>query len=99
MIDTAGIHETQDIVEKIGVERAKKYAVKADMILYVVDASGNLDEDDRNIISLLEGKKAIILLNKSDLENRISEELLRETLAKVLKHTEGTGRNHSKYVF
>ena len=87
MIDTAGIHETQDIVEKIGVERAKKYAVKADMILYVVDASGNLDEDDRNIISLLEGKKAIILLNKSDLENRISEELLRETLAKVLKHT------------
>ena len=89
MIDTAGIHETQDIVEKIGVERAKKYAVKADMILYVVDASGNLDEDDRNIISLLEGKKAIILLNKSDLENRISEELLRETLAKVLKHTEG----------
>ena len=81
--------ETQDIVEKIGVERAKKYAVKADMILYVVDASGNLDEDDRNIISLLEGKKAIILLNKSDLENRISEELLRETLAKVLKHTEG----------
>ena len=89
MIDTAGIHETQDIVEKIGVERAKKYAVEADMILYVVDASGNLDEDDRNIISLLEGKKAIILLNKSDLENRISEELLRETLAKVLKHTEG----------
>ena len=76
-------------MEKIGVERAKKYAVKADMILYVVDASGNLDEDDRNIISLLEGKKAIILLNKSDLENRISEELLRETLAKVLKHTEG----------
>lgn len=63
--------------------------MKADMILYVVDASGNLDEDDRNIISLLEGKKAIILLNKSDLENRISEELLRETLAKVLKHTEG----------
>ena len=59
------------------------------MILYVVEASGNLDEDDRNIISLLEGKKAIILLNKSDLENRISEELLRETLAKVLKHTEG----------
>lgn len=63
--------------------------MKADMILYVVDASGNLDEDDRNIISLLEGKKAIILLNKSDLENRISEELLRETLAKVLKYTEG----------
>ena len=67
MIDTAGIHETQDVVEKIGVERAKKYAMDADLILYVVDASGNIDEDDQNIISLLDGKKAIILLNKSDL--------------------------------
>ncbi len=49
MIDTAGIHETQDVVEKIGVERAKKYAVEADLILYVVDASETLDEDDQNI--------------------------------------------------
>lgn len=87
MIDTAGIHETQDVVEKIGVERAKKYAVEADLILYVVDASETLDEDDQNIIPLLEGKKAIILLNKSDLENKITEERLKETLEKVLEHT------------
>ena len=87
MIDTAGIHETQDVVEKIGVERAKKYAVEADLILYVVDASETLDEDDQNIIPLLEGKKAIILLNKSDLENIITEESLKETLEKVLEHT------------
>jgi len=88
MIDTAGIHETQDVVEKIGVERAKKYAMDADLILYVVDASGNIDEDDQNIISLLDGKKAIILLNKSDLENKITEESLKENLAKRLKHRE-----------
>ena len=88
MIDTAGIHETQDVVEKIGVERAKKYAMDADLILYVVDASGNIDEDDQNIISLLDGKKAIILLNKSDLENKITEESLKENLAKRLKHNE-----------
>ena len=88
MIDTAGIHETQDVVEKIGVERAKKYAMDADFILYVVDASGNIDEDDQNIISLLDGKKAIILLNKSDLENKITEESLKENLAKRLKHRE-----------
>lgn len=88
MIDTAGIHETQDVVEKIGVERAKKYAIDADLILYVVDASGNIDEDDQNIISLLDGKKAIILLNKSDLENKITEESLKENLAKRLKHSE-----------
>jgi len=88
MIDTAGIHETQDVVEKIGVERAKKYAMDADLILYVVDASGNIDEDDQNIISLLDGKKAIILLNKSDLENKITEEGLKENLAKGLKQSE-----------
>ena len=88
MIDTAGIHETQDVVEKIGVERAKKYAMDADLILYVVDASGNIDEDDQNIISLLDGKKAIILLNKSDLENKITEESLKENLVKRLKHRE-----------
>ena len=73
MIDTAGIHDTQDVVEKIGVERAKKYAAEADLILYVVDASEDFDEDDQEIISLLNGKKAIILLNKSDLENKITE--------------------------
>ena len=88
MIDTAGIHETQDVVEKIGVERAKKYAVEADLILYVVDASGDLDENDREIISLLEGKKAIILLNKSDLENRSTEDSLKDSLTGVLEHTE-----------
>ena len=88
MIDTAGIHETQDVVEKIGVERAKKYAMDADLILYVVDASGNIDEEDQNIISLLDDKKAIILLNKSDLENKITEESLKENLAKRLKHIE-----------
>lgn len=83
MIDTAGIHDTQDVVEKIGVERAKKYAAEADLILYVVDASENLDEDDQEIISLLNGKKAIILLNKSDLENKITEDILKEKLSEL----------------
>ena len=88
MVDTAGIHETQDIVEKIGVERAKKYAYDADLILYVVDASGDIDEDDRNIISILDGKKAIILLNKSDLENKITEDILKNNLTRILKNPE-----------
>ena len=88
MIDTAGIHDTQDVVEKIGVERAKKYAAEADLILYVVDASEDLDEDDQEIISLLNGKKAIILLNKSDLENKITEDILKEKLAGIKDNTE-----------
>ena len=76
MIDTAGIRNTEDVVEKIGVERAKEYAAKADLILYVVDASVPLDESDKEIISVIQDKKVVILLNKSDLELVVSEEEL-----------------------
>lgn len=76
MMDTAGIHETEDIVEKIGVERARKFAKEADLILYVVDSSSVLDENDEEIISLLKNKKAIILLNKSDLDTVTTKEIL-----------------------
>ena len=74
MIDTAGIRSTEDIVEKIGVEKAKEYAEKADLILYVVDASRPLDESDRDIISVIQTKKVIVLLNKSDLDMVVAEE-------------------------
>jgi tRNA modification GTPase len=73
IIDTAGIRDTNDKVEKIGVERAKKYAADADLIIYVVDASVALDENDADIMSMIKDKKAIILLNKSDIENVVTE--------------------------
>ncbi|NLG05009.1 MAG: GTP-binding protein, partial [Clostridia bacterium] len=73
IIDTAGIRTTEDVVEKIGVEKAKKYANEADLILYVVDASVALDDSDREIITLLEDKNVIILLNKSDLTAAVEE--------------------------
>lgn len=73
MIDTAGIRDTDDLVEKIGVEKARKYAMDADLILYVVDTSVELDENDKEIISMIHGKKTIFLLNKSDLEQKVSE--------------------------
>lgn len=76
IIDTAGIRNTSDKVEQIGVERAIKFAQDADLILYVVDASVELDESDRKIISMLGDKKTIILLNKSDLHNIVDEENL-----------------------
>lgn len=82
IIDTAGIRNTEDVVEKIGVERAKKYAADADLIIYVVDASVELDENDREIIDLIEDKKTIILLNKSDLDMKVNEELFKELLEK-----------------
>ena len=76
IIDTAGIRKAQDVVEKIGVEKAKKYAAEADLILYVVDASVPLDSNDEEIIPLIQSKNTIILLNKSDLECIVKEERL-----------------------
>ena len=67
IIDTAGIRETEDVVEKIGVSRAREIAQKADLILYVVDSSAPLDENDEEIIGMLSDKKAIVLYNKTDL--------------------------------
>lgn len=74
VIDTAGIRNTDDEVEKIGVEKARKYASDADLIVYVVDASVPLDESDKEICELIKDKNVIILLNKTDLENIVKEE-------------------------
>ena len=67
--DTAGIHEPGDIVEEIGIEKAKKEARDADLILQVIDSSSGLDENDEEIISLLDTQKVIVLYNKTDLES------------------------------
>ena len=78
IVDTAGIRETEDIVEKIGVDRTREMAQKADLILYVVDSSVPLDSNDEEIMSMLNGKKAIILYNKTDLKAAIEIDRLRE---------------------
>lgn len=78
LVDTAGIRETEDIVEKIGVERAMQAAADADLILYVVDASAPLNEDDVRIMEFIRGKKAIVLLNKMDLPAVVTQQLLEE---------------------
>ncbi len=78
IIDTAGIRSTEDIVEKIGVDKARKFAAGADLILYVVDSSVELDESDRQIMEMIRGKKTVVLLNKTDLEPVVSEEGFRE---------------------
>lgn len=78
LIDTAGIRNTEDVVERIGVEKAKAKAEQADLVIYVVDSSTRLDEDDREIINALSGKKVIILLNKSDLLQVTTEEMIRK---------------------
>ena len=85
LVDTAGIRKTEDAVEKIGVSRAKDQAKDADLIIYVVDSSVPLDENDLEIIELIQNRKSIVLLNKSDLETYVSvEELQDRTDKKVI---------------
>lgn len=84
IIDTAGIRETDDVVEKIGVDRAKKYLSDADLIIYVVDSSTKLDENDYEIMELLADRQAIILLNKSDLDVLTTAEDIRAYVDKTI---------------
>lgn len=71
LMDTAGIRKTDDIVEKIGVDKAMKEADDADLIIYVIDSSGEMDQEDHDLLSYLKDKKAIVILNKTDLEQKI----------------------------
>ena len=80
VIDTAGIRQTEDVIEKMGVDRAKEYAGRADLIIYVVDASREMDENDEKIISLIRNKNAVVLLNKSDLTTVVSEDMIRDKI-------------------
>lgn len=77
IMDTAGIRDTDDIVEKIGVDKAKAHANEADLIIYVVDASRDLDENDFDIINMIQDKKAVILLNKSDLDTVVTKDMIK----------------------
>lgn len=80
IIDTAGIRDTEDVVEKIGVDRAKEYLTRADLIIYVVDSSTPLDENDFEIMKMIQNRRVIILLNKSDLEAVTTEDMLSSKL-------------------
>ncbi len=84
IMDTAGIRNTEDIVEKIGVDKAKEYASRADLILYVVDTSVPLDINDEEIMNIVKGKNAIILLNKSDLKSVVTRDSLLHLHKKII---------------
>lgn len=80
MIDTAGIRETQDVVERIGVERSRTALDEADLVLFVLDASRQLDETDRELFERVQGKPAIVILNKLDLPRQIETEDIHKLL-------------------
>ena len=78
LIDTAGIRDSEDVVEQIGVNKAKELAEKSDLVIFVADASKELYENDKEIINLIKDKQAIVLLNKSDLGTIINEKNVSE---------------------
>ena len=73
LIDTAGIRDTENTIEKIGVEKSKKLAESADLIIAIIDNSQNLDDDDRRILEIIKDKKAVIVLNKVDIKYKNEE--------------------------
>ncbi len=92
IIDTAGIRETDDLVEKIGVDKAIKSVDKADLVLYVVDGSVELDENDQRIIEKIRDKNVIVIINKSDLEIKIERDAIcRYIDAEVIQLSAMTG--------
>lgn len=98
IMDTAGIHSTEDVVERIGVDRARSIIDKADLILFVMDASCPLDDNDRDILEMIQKKKYLILLNKSDLDQIITkEDVVNELeLAKNSKSSINNELNYAK---
>lgn len=94
LVDTAGIRDTKDVIEQIGVEKARNIAKDADLIIYVADASIKLDENDKEIIEYIKDKKAIVLLNKTDLPMMITKEELEKNVDKpviLISAKEGKG--------
>lgn len=94
IIDTAGIRDTEDLVERIGVNKAKEIAKEGDLIIYVVDGSRELDDNDREIIKLINDKQAIILVNKSDMDtviniNELKKDSNRDVILFSAKNGEG----------
>ena len=88
VIDTAGIRKTEDVVEKIGVSKAIQSIDEADLLLFIVDSSIPLDENDKEIIRLSAGKKMIVLLNKTDLQTVINEKEMKEILLQQNHHAD-----------
>jgi len=84
IMDTAGIRDTEDIVEKIGVNKAKEHANEADLVIYVVDASRELDQNDFDIMKMIHNKKSIILLNKSDLSTVVTKDMIQSYIEKPM---------------
>lgn len=78
LIDTAGIRDTNDIVEQIGVEKSKKIIDESDLIIAIFDGSREISDEDKEIIEILKSKKVLVIINKTDMPQKLQEEYLKE---------------------
>ena len=85
IIDTAGIRDSDNVVEKIGIDKSKEIANQSDIIIAVFDGSKKIDEEDREIINIIQNKRAIIIINKTDLPTEIEEKELSKLNKKIIK--------------
>ncbi|MGI6113945.1 MAG: tRNA modification GTPase, partial [Mahellales bacterium] len=83
LFDTAGIRETEDLIEKIGVDKSRKIVKDADLVIMMFDAAQEISDEDREIISIIKDKRVIVLINKSDLTPRIDEEEIKEIFSQT----------------
>ncbi|KAB2279843.1 tRNA uridine-5-carboxymethylaminomethyl(34) synthesis GTPase MnmE [Staphylococcus epidermidis] len=83
LVDTAGIRDTEDIVEKIGVERSRKALSEADLILFVLNNNEPLTEDDQTLFEVIKNEDVIVIINKTDLEQRLDVSELREMIGEM----------------
>lgn len=93
LIDTAGIRETEDLVESIGIEKSKKAIEEAELVLLLLDATVDLSDEDRSLLNSIKGKNYLILVNKIDSGNKISKENFADEVDKVIEISvkNGTG--------
>ena len=84
LTDTAGIHETEDEIEKIGIEKSKEAFNRADLVIFIGDLSRELDQEDKDIIDVIGSRRVICLLNKSDLERKLDTDYLKKALPNAL---------------
>ena len=93
LTDTAGIRQTEDVIEKIGIEKSKESFNRADLVIFMIDRSQPLDEEDYEIIRHLDGKKSIVILNKTDLPPVVSDKEARALLPEAVLIEAAVGQN------
>jgi len=98
LMDTAGIHDTKDYIEQIGIEKTLDIVKKAQLIICMFDMSRDFDSEDEYILSLIKDCKSIVLLNKSDAETKLDKKKIKESVQKCIEFSTVTGEGYNELV-